>query len=1000
MATIGDIQKEINILNHLIEYSSYYTTHEDENPQEAPSKETVLLLARLTLYYAEDELVPPFNKNLFNKIRDLASERINLLTVSPDKTPKPNMPSDLDELVEIYEAHKNDKEAKADVIIKQGSYYYAHLFRRKQITEQPNNAPQELVTVIKNGFPQYDEPQVADLAQKIKDSAVKLAEDPLSLAPQTAEQIILDWQNDPKTTQKLTPDEIEGLTKVIDYQNTYGKIYHSQKLVNFQKELDKLNSPESINKLSQEILAKNPDLNPNEARYYAQTNIEQQTRAVILAQTSTEVEFFVNDAIGKAVESLGGDQAPTAQILKKDADLIKFHITKTVASPKFDFALAPFTPDGQTLQDLITQTASAVISAQPRLNQAQVKIAVLALKNAVPQVFQQHLNLTPSIQMVSSQNQYQAIDAQLDPRHAQGTAFGTVFSFFLNPRTDIFTHSFLGFVKGAGESILGEYGSLPPIVKLQVFLCKDKNEFDSLVDNKNITKRINATQLDSLWNFSQEYKKFSEDHKTISKLFWIKSRIDYEALTGSVAGFAIQITPGLAKNILSHPDYALYFFGEYAKSIAFEIVKEKTIRPIINDFAVKILKTHRVDKAGIIRFRPTLWLQDKIGKLTKTIFNKLPSFITKLIVPGAGWIGLVLSFAPGLAKQILKYGSLALGAFLAWLYSISPWLAAGSLIGGIIGAILGSAGGPVTALLGFIGGSFIGGAISLGLYKILSGAGGLFSGAASAATASAAGLPALTTGFASAALPVTGAFIITTAGLNLFHYEFLQAGFNPYRDTGQAGIIKASKELNDVFQKAANDACIPVAALKAISQIEAKNVWHYTPDEIAKFSQDGWWNSASQAELERGYCIDTCQKTDIDCATINRKTRQYCAPPPPPVCSETTVYGPMQFEEITWGYKYGYEEENLKKRCNLATSVTEAALKLKANSNSPNCTSWNKDTVRLVAEKYCGSCGTIVCGNKPPEPWPEEYTACYQKNKSCGYDYCGKAWEFYQEYNR
>ncbi len=179
-------------------------------------------------------------------------------------------------------------------------------------------------------------------------------------------------------------------------------------------------------------------------------------------------------------------------------------------------------------------------------------------------------------------------------------------------------------------------------------------------------------------------------------------------------------------------------------------------------------------------------------------------------------------------------------------------------------------------------------------------------------------------------------------------------------------------DLINLIKKKANDNCVPATLLMAISRMEAGGVWSLTCEEIEKFSRDEWWKNASQEELKRGYCYDTCAATGL--------------------CRGTTVMGPMQFEEQTWKtYMPTYDPMN---RCRLDLSFEAAAKKIKTDSGTTplNCTSWAEETIRKVAQRYCGSCGTEGCKESPLPGDP-----C---SPACGIDYCGSVLILYKEYQR
>lgn len=186
--------------------------------------------------------------------------------------------------------------------------------------------------------------------------------------------------------------------------------------------------------------------------------------------------------------------------------------------------------------------------------------------------------------------------------------------------------------------------------------------------------------------------------------------------------------------------------------------------------------------------------------------------------------------------------------------------------------------------------------------------------------------------------------------------------------------------LTTVIGNAATRNCVPPALLMAISRMEAGGVWGWSCEDVAKYSRDQWWTSATPGELIAGYCYDTCAATGL--------------------CSGLTVMGPMQFEGGTWkGIMPEYTSNNtpypLMDRCRLDLSIEAAARKIKGDSGTGanNCGPWNEATVRQVAKSYCGSCGLGGCQN-PANPPNECNAACGGE----GVDYCENVWLLYKQY--
>jgi len=178
--------------------------------------------------------------------------------------------------------------------------------------------------------------------------------------------------------------------------------------------------------------------------------------------------------------------------------------------------------------------------------------------------------------------------------------------------------------------------------------------------------------------------------------------------------------------------------------------------------------------------------------------------------------------------------------------------------------------------------------------------------------------------------------------------------------------------LPDIFNNAAQTHCVPTALLMAISQMECGRAWNLDCNQVGKFLSDSWQEQATDDEKWSDCCDDTCNRTSL--------------------CSGTTVVGPMQFEENTWaGVMPEYTSID---RCRIDLSAEAAARKTKDNSGTSeeNCSDWDEDTVRSVAKRYCGSCGTSGC------QWSLEKGYTDSCSKSCGTDYCGGVWNLYDQF--
>ena len=253
-------------------------------------------------------------------------------------------------------------------------------------------------------------------------------------------------------------------------------------------------------------------------------------------------------------------------------------------------------------------------------------------------------------------------------------------------------------------------------------------------------------------------------------------------------------------------------------------------------------------------------------------------------------------------------------------------------------------------------------------------------------------------------IPVVGGLLALILFLGIFQIINTSSAFlSSPSATRYSGIFPPSTippnsaDLMTIINEVAADKCVPTAMLMAISKFEAGGVWGWEDEEVAFFSQDRWWEGATSEQLRQGYCYDTCQEPDNDCAIItdadgNRR--------------ETTVYGPMQFEEGTWsGIMGGMDPMN---RCRLDLAIEAAAIKIKGNASdcppsycivddSANCSSWSEQTVRYVARRYCGSCGLGGCIN-PANPPNECDAACGGEVNGVKVDYCENVWLSYYQY--
>jgi len=187
---------------------------------------------------------------------------------------------------------------------------------------------------------------------------------------------------------------------------------------------------------------------------------------------------------------------------------------------------------------------------------------------------------------------------------------------------------------------------------------------------------------------------------------------------------------------------------------------------------------------------------------------------------------------------------------------------------------------------------------------------------------------------------IAGAFIPGSKGLG--------------EETGDPGSrIILTENLVELFRQVAKNECLPLALIMAISKQEAGDIWTYSPEEILKFSTPDWWESATSQEIIRGYCRDTCSYWPSPCAFVSCNTGENSG------YRETTVYGPMQFEECTWYYRMpGYKSMD---RCRLDLAVSAAGKKLHDDGGANTCINWSNDELLAAIRKYCGSCNSSSC---------------------------------------
>jgi len=426
--------------------------------------------------------------------------------------------------------------------------------------------------------------------------------------------------------------------------------------------------------------------------------------------------------------------------------------------------------------------------------------------------------------------------------------------------------------------------------------------------------------------------------------------------------------------VLSDKIIRLITFGKFQTLATLKTVAyQKLIQPVLIWFGKKALgKTIKNLSLKLTSYLAKKGIKEGVKKLVSWVAVK--GALAAIPEPVISKILLVLSFIKdiiwgGLKFLIRKFkekpeSAIAAGVIMISLPILIPMVHFLSLLLTVIGII--------TAGFGLLakGGAFLAGLIGK-TSSLLIGAATKLSNLLSLLPSISLPSGLLTTG-------VLGSIGATTA-ISLFTAVVAGSAFfqqkKPSRYVGAlppSVISSKCVDLITLITNIAQDHCIPPAILMAISRMEASGVWSWTCEEIERFSQPKWWETATEAEKKKGYCYDTCAATGL--------------------CSGTTVMGPMQFEENTWkAYMPEYTPED---RCRLDLSLIAAAKKIRANANSKtpqtNCGPWNEETVRYVAYRYCGSCGVAGCKLNPN---PND--SC---SKACGYDYCSNVWYLYQQY--
>lgn len=1001
-------------LQHLQEYANFFAQNIWQDERYGLTKNEVILLARIyfPLYFQNNPQININDPKIFQEIITLCQFAINF-PQGTNNYPPPNIPQNLPAWIIELEKFKTDQKA-LDALRKKTYYNLKRqslgLDTKKSDAEiREAQATQNIAVAVSQQTAQtlqLTQQNIQDFVEAVV-AEMRPPPPPKPTAPfQPPSQPQLDFDNALKEAVKewesQNPQQktySSALAQAVSayYQNNQAEI---QDLFNQQKKYYPLLTPENDETTRNEIikfeafsLTQKYKIDPLRALEIAERQVDAEIQINIYTNVCTEAFSLIE----KSIAEVKLTDPQSAKILKKKQAEIAYDVASKIAI-RGNLSIHSDQELIKAVQNVASTSAEASVLAHTDLPHGpSFRKAGKALKTAVAnQVPQSQIT-----QIAQNHQSYSSITPDPDGL-GLGIAYEGIFSFIISPTSEKISGPLFEFFKGFGERTLEEYGKLPALIKHSIY-SGDQDAVNKLFT----TYDLSPEQKVAIQDFFKKFQYFSGKHKIIAGAINILSKMELEKAQFSPVGIGLTVLPAFFKGVTSRPDMAGQYAWYFAKQYTIAFVKQKYIRPRLNALALK-LGTHTIDRASHqIRFKFTFYLQkNTVGFFKKITFKlglKAPLWLTKFAIPGFGPLLMALDFLGGPLKRLRDILGFALLGFYLWLYQFGIAAILGGLAGGIVGAVMGFVAGNIPgAIIGFALGTVGGGLLAITISKALGGIGGFFSGLVP--TASAAGLPALTTGFASAAAPITLGFVGVTAGLNLFYSQFMYMGFNPYRDVSNVGAIEMNKDLGDLFQKAAQDACIPVAALKAISQIEAARVWTYSEEEIAKFSQYGWWKTATPDELKRGYCTDTCAPATTSCAYFNENTLQYCPLPPPPTCRKTTVYGPMQFEELTWTFRVCNKDisnkDCLMKRCVLPESIKIAASKIKDGAKSTSCTSWDEATVKKAAEAYCGSCGVLpVCGPPPPKPWPDSYTECYRENSACGEeDYCEAAWENYQAY--
>lgn len=259
-------------------------------------------------------------------------------------------------------------------------------------------------------------------------------------------------------------------------------------------------------------------------------------------------------------------------------------------------------------------------------------------------------------------------------------------------------------------------------------------------------------------------------------------------------------------------------------------------------------------------------------------------------------------------------------------------------------------------------------------------------------------------GFLNFIKPVTQLSATTSIGLasEQLRLSLYPAGQAPSGTSQYAAAGNIPSDLMEIFRKASTAKCVPMPMLLAIGEIEGGSMFNFTPEEIKRFSTPDWWVGASDEELKRGRCTNSCEPDPVNkCPAVEepaiadvRGVMQFLIGTwqGPPEANGEGGHVPQIREALKQECIASGESENAcqvwgsykPQRCNLRDVIIGAAIKMRANSGTSEnqCASWPENVVRNVASYYYGG-----------KPSPD---SCITTG---GWNYCDKAWENYQKYS-